>query len=62
MHNLTSITEDLHVTMNKVEVIKELRRIVAYYHLVEAVDNGSIIHSKLQRNANDVLVSLILPG
>ena len=37
--------------------------IVAYYHLVEAVDNGSDIHSKLTENADHALkywVSLLL--
>ena len=64
-YNTTSTTlmEEFHVTENKREVIKELCRIVAYYHLVEAVDNGSPIHSKLRVNANDSLtywVSLLL--
>ena len=63
-YNTTSITlmEEFHVTENKREV-KELCRIVAYYHLVEAVDNGSPIHSKLRLNAIDTLtywVSLLL--
>ena len=59
----TTLTEVFHVTENKREVVKELCRIVAYYHLVEAVDNGSPIHSKLRVNANDSLtywVSLLL--
>ena len=63
MHNLTNITEEFNVIENNTEVIKELCRIVAYYYLVEAVDDGSIIHSKLEQNAHDVLrywVSLIL--
>ena len=51
----TTLTEEFHVTENKREVVKELCRIVAYYHLVEAVDNGSPIHSKLRVNANDSL-------
>ena len=64
-YNTTSITlmEEFHVTENKREVIKELCRIVAYYHLVKAVDNGSPIHSKLRLNAIDTLtywVSLLL--
>ena len=62
-HNKTSITDEFRVTENKREVVKELCRIVAYYHLVEAVDNGSDIHSKLRENANAALtywVSLLL--
>ena len=63
-YNTTSITlmEEFHVTENKREV-KELCRIVAYYQLVKAVDNGSPIHSKLRLNAIDTLtywVSLLL--
>ena len=54
-HNKTSIMDEFRVTENKREVVKELCRIVAYYHLVEAVDNGSDIHSKLRENANDAL-------
>ena len=54
-HNLTSIAQEFHVTENKREVVKELCRIVAYYHLVEAVDNGSDIHSNLRDNANHAL-------
>ena len=59
MHNLTNI----NVIENKTEVIKELCCIAAYYHLVRAVHNSSIIHSKSEQNAHDVLtywVSLIL--
>ena len=41
------ITDEFHVEKNNSCVIKELCCIVAYYHLVEAVDNGSDIHSKL---------------
>ena len=52
---LTNIAEEFHVTENKREVIKELCRIVAYYHLVEAIDNGSGIYSKLTVNADDAL-------
>ena len=44
-----------HVEKNNSCVIRELCHIVAYYHLVEAVDNGSDIHSKLRVNANDAL-------
>lgn len=51
----TDITQEFQVTESKTEVIKELCRIVAYYYLVEAVDNGSDIHSKLTVNANDAL-------
>ena len=53
--NLTSIAQEFHVPENKRNVIMELCRIVAYYHLVEAVDNGSAIHSNLRMNANDAL-------
>ena len=63
-HNKTSITEEFQVPDDKTGVVKELCRIVAYYHLVEAVDNGSAIHSKLTQNANDVLtywVSVLFP-
>ena len=52
---LPNITDEFQVPENKTEVVMELCRIVAYYHLVEAVDNGSAIHSKLTQNANDVL-------
>ena len=54
-HNKTSITDEFQVPENKTEVVMELCRIVAYYHLVEAVDNGSDIHSNLRVNANDAL-------
>ena len=60
---LTNITDEFHVPENKTEVIKELCRIVAYHHLVEAVDNGSAIHSSLNMNADDAVtywVSLLL--
>ena len=52
---LTNITDEFHVEESNSCVIKELCRIVAYYHLVEAVDNGSAIHSSLSVNANDAL-------
>ena len=61
--NLTIMAEEFHVTENKREVVKELCRIVAYYHLVEAIDNSSDIYSKLRKNALDALtywVSLLL--
>ena len=52
---LTNITDEFHVPENKTLVVKELCRIVAYYQLVEAVDNGSDIHYSLNKNANDAL-------
>ena len=55
MHNLTNITKEFNVIENNTEVIKELCCIAAYYHLVRAVDNSSIIHSKLEQIAHDVL-------
>ena len=63
MHNLTNITKEFNVIENNTEVIKELCCIAAYYHLMRAVDNSSIIHSKLEQNAHDVLtywIGLIL--
>ena len=36
-------------------VTKELCRFVAYYHQVEAVDNGSNIHYYLKQNALDAV-------
>ena len=51
----TTLTQEFHVTENKTEVVWELCRIVAYYYLVEAVDNGSDIHSNLRDNANHAL-------
>ena len=52
---LTNITDEFHVEESNSDVILELCRIVAYYHLVEAVDNGSDIHSSLSVNVDNVL-------
>ena len=46
-----NITED---QINNTDT-KELCRFVAYYHLVEAVDNGSNIHYYLKQNALDAV-------
>lgn len=52
---LTNITDEFYVSKNKSNVTLELCRIVAYYHLVDAIDNGSDIHSSLSKNADDAL-------
>ena len=60
---LTNITDEFYVSEDNSNVPLELCRIVSYYHLVEAIDNGSDIHSKLRVNAaNAVAYWVSLPN
>ena len=59
----STIEMEFNVTERHVNDIVAMCRIVAYYNLVEAVDNGSNIHYYLKQNALDAvayLVSLLL--
>ena len=53
--NSTSVEAEFNVTVNDGEDMQRLCRIVAYYYLVEAIDNGSNIHYYMKQNAMDTL-------
>ena len=58
----STIEMEFNVTEDYVNDTIAMCQIVAYYHLVEAVDNGSNIHYYLKQNALDAvryLVSLL---
>ena len=49
------IEEEFNITADNVNVVVAMCRLVAYYHLVEAVDNGSNIYYYVKQNALDAL-------
>ena len=53
--NGTEIEEEFNVPEDKVNVAVAMCQIVAYYHLVKAVDNSSNILYYLKQNALDAL-------
>lgn len=57
------IEEEFNIPPDKVNVTLVMCQVVAFYHLVKAVDNGSKIQYYLKQNALDALtywVSFIL--
>ena len=53
--NSTSVEAEFHVTVSSREDLQRLCRIVAYYYLVEAIDNDSNIYYYMKQNAMDAL-------
>ena len=54
--NSTSVEAEFNVTVNNDgEDMQRLCGIVAYYYLVEAIDNGSNIYYYMKQNAMDAL-------
>ena len=53
--NTTTVEAEFNVTVTDGEDIQRLCRIVAYYYLVEAIDNGSNIHYYMKQNAMDAV-------
>ena len=53
--NSTSVEAEFNVTVNNGEDMQRLCRIVAYYYLVEAIDNESNIYYFMKQNALDAL-------
>ena len=53
--NTTSVEAEFNVTVTNSEDIQRLCRIVAYYYLVESIDNGSNIYYYMKQNAIDAL-------
>ena len=55
----STIEMEFNVTEDHVNDTVAMCRIVAYYNLVEAVDNGSNIHYYLKQNALDAVAYLV---
>ena len=55
MLNSTSVEAEFSVTVTDGEDMQRLCRIVAYYYVVEAIDNDSNIHYYMKQNALDAL-------
>ena len=55
MLNSTSVKAEFNVTVSSHEDMQRLCRIVAYYYLVEAIDNDSNIYYYMKQNARDAL-------
>ena len=55
MLNSTSIEAEFNVTVSSCEDMQRLCRMVAYYYLVEAIDNDSNIYYYMKQNARDAL-------
>ena len=53
--NSTTVEAEFNVTVNSGEDMQRLCRIVAYYYLVEAIDNDSNIYYYMKQNAMDAL-------
>ena len=53
--NTTTVEAEFNVTVSDGEDMQRLCRIVAYYYLVEAIDNGSNIHYYMKQNAMDAV-------
>ena len=53
--NNTTVEDEFNITVNSGEDMQRLCRIVAYYYLVEAIDNDSNIYYYMKQNALDVL-------
>ena len=53
--NRTTVEAEFNVTVSDGEDMQRLCRIVAYYYLVEAIDNGSSIYYYMKQNALDAL-------
>ena len=55
MLNRSTVEAEFNVTVNSGEDMQRLCRIVAYYYLVEAIDNESNIYYYTKQNALDAL-------
>ena len=55
MLNSSSVEAQFNVTVSSHEDMQRLCRIVAYYYLVEAIDNDSNIYYYMKQNAMDAL-------
>ena len=53
--NTTTVEAEFNVTVNNGEDMQRLCRIVAYYYLVEAIDNESNIYYYMKQNAMDAV-------
>ena len=53
--NSTTVEAEFNVTVNSGEDMQRLCRIVAYYYLVESIDNDSNIYYYMKQNALDAL-------
>ena len=53
--NSTTVEAEFNVTVTSGEDMQRLCRIVAYYYLVEAIDNDSNIYYYMKQNAMDAL-------
>ena len=53
--NRTTVEAEFNVTVNGGEDMQRLCRIVAYYYLVEAIDNNSNVYYYMKQNAMDAV-------